>query len=108
MANFAKKRISSSSLLLISLLLFWSFPSFAFAQTGSSALTDAMCLVIKMITGKGGKAIVALCLIGLSVGFFNGKVSWGLILTVVVGVAAMFGAPSIAAVLLGGGMVTCT
>jgi len=106
MANLAKKITPLSYLpLIITLLLL--FPNFAFAQTGSSALTDAMCLVIKMTTGKGGKAVVALCLIGLSVGFFNGKVSWGLILTVVVGVAAMFGAPSIAAVLLGGGMVTC-
>lgn len=77
----------------------------AFAQAGSTstdnALVTAMCNVYNLVTGNAGKAFAAFAIISVGIGFFTGKVSWGLMIGVAAGIAAMFGAPSIVGVIAG-------
>lgn len=69
--------------------------------TNDNAFVTTMCNVLKMVTGNGGKAFAAFAIISLGIGFFTGKVSWGLMLGVAAGIAAMFGAPTIVAAISG-------
>ena len=83
----------------------------AFAVGGSTAddnaLVDTMCNALKLVTGNAGKAFAAFAIISLGIGFFTGKVSWGLMIGVALGIAAMFGAPTIVAVLSGKDAYSC-
>jgi type IV secretion system protein VirB2 len=54
-----------------------------------------------MVTGSGGKAFAAFAIISVGIGFFTGKVSWGLMVGVAAGISAIFGAPSIIVALSG-------
>jgi len=86
----------------------------AFAQgstitvtANSNVLVDTMCNVMKIITGNAGKAFAAFAIISIGIGFFTGKVSWGLMIGVAAGIAAMFGAPAIVSAITGGGAFDC-
>lgn len=107
--------MKKSSLLLAS-ALFVLCASEAFAQTGSTiststnsnVLVDTMCGVMKIVTGNAGKAFAAFAIISIGIGFFTGKVSWGLMIGVAAGIAAMFGAPSIVSAITGKGAYDCS
>lgn len=87
----------------------------AFAASGSSVsasadsnvLVDTICNVLKIVTGNAGKAFAAFAIISLGIGFFTGKVSWGLMIGIAAGIAAMFGAPSIVAAITGESTFDC-
>ncbi len=85
----------------------------AFAQSVINAdeddniLVSTMCSALKIVTGNGGKAFAAFAIISVGIGFFTGKVSWGLMIGVAMGIAAMFGAPTIVAALSGGSAFDC-
>ena len=87
----------------------------AFAQSGSTisatsnsnVLVDTICNVLKIVTGNAGKAFAAFAIISIGIGFFTGKVSWGLMIGVAAGIAAMFGAPSIVAAITGESAFDC-
>lgn len=81
--------------------------AFASDSVNENALTRAMCNAFKIVTGNAGKAFAAFAIISVGIGFFTGKVSWGLMIGVSAGIAAMFGAPSIVAVISGGDVVSC-
>jgi len=66
-----------------------------------NAFEDTMCNALKLVTGNAGKAFAAFAIISLGIGFFTGKISWGLMIGVAMGIAAMFGAPTIVGVLSG-------
>jgi len=66
-----------------------------------NAFVATICNVLKIVTGNGGKAFAAFAIISLGIGFFTGKVSWGLMIGVAAGIAAMFGAPTIVAAVSG-------
>lgn len=72
-----------------------------------NALVDAMCNALRIVTGTAGKAFAAFAIISVGIGFFTGKVSWGLMIGVALGIAAVFGAPSIVAALAGGDAFDC-
>ncbi len=74
------------------------FPSQAFAN---GVYVSEMCNVINIVTGTAGKTFAAFAIISVGIGFFSGKVSWGLLIGVSVGIAAMFGAPSIVSAITG-------
>jgi type IV secretory pathway VirB2 component (pilin) len=61
----------------------------------------AMCQALKVVTGSAGKTFAAFAIIATGIGFFTGKVSWGLMIGVTAGIATMFGAPSIVAAISG-------
>ena len=77
------------------------------ATTDDNALVATFCNIFKIATGNGGKAFAAFAIISLGIGFFTGKVSWGLMLGVAAGIAAMFGAPTIVAAISGGESFDC-
>jgi type IV secretory pathway VirB2 component (pilin) len=67
----------------------------------SNVMTDALCSGIKLVTGKAGRAFVAICVVVLGVLFFTGKISWNMILAAALGCGGIFGAPSIVGVVTG-------
>lgn len=71
------------------------------ANVSSNSLTRSVCNALKVITGSAGKTFAAFAIIAVGIGFFSGKVSWGLMIGVAAGIAAMFGAPSIVAAISG-------
>lgn len=71
--------------------------------TDSNAFVDTMCKALQLVTGNAGKAFAAFAIISLGIGFFTGKISWGLMIGVAMGIAAMFGAPAIVGMLSGKG-----
>ncbi len=75
--------------------------------TDESSLTIAMCNVVTMATGTGAKVFASLVIISLGIGFFTGKISWGLILGVGGGIASIFGSVTIVAVISGSDVLNC-
>ena len=73
----------------------------------SNVLVDTMCNAMKIVTGSAGKAFAAFAIISVGIGFFTGKVSWGLMIGVAAGIAAMFGAPSIVSAISGDAAFQC-
>lgn len=76
--------------------------------TDDNILVDSMCNVLKIVVGPGGKAFAAFAVISVGIGFFTGKVSWGLMIGVAMGIAAIFGAPSIVAAISGKESFDCS
>ena len=72
-----------------------------------NAFEDTMCKALGLVSGNAGKAFAAFAIISLGIGFFTGKISWGLMIGVAMGIAAMFGAPTIVALLSGKGNYDC-
>jgi type IV secretion system protein VirB2 len=67
----------------------------------SNSLNKVMCNALRLVTGSAGKTFAAFAIIATGIGFFSGKVSWGLMIGVAAGIATMFGAPSIVAAISG-------
>ena len=70
-------------------------------------LVTTMCNMMKITTGNAGKVIAAFAIVSVGIGFFTGKVSWGLLVGVTAGVAAMFGAPTIVSAISGKTAFSC-
>ena len=68
----------------------------------TDAMTQTLCNVYQFITGGVGKAICSFVIVGVGIGFFTGKVSWGTLIGVTLGIASLFGGPSIMAAITGG------
>jgi type IV secretory pathway VirB2 component (pilin) len=77
------------------------------ANISSNSLTTAMCNIMRITTGNAGKAFAAFAIISVGIGFFTGKVSWGLMVGVTAGIAAMFGAPQIVSAISGTSATDC-
>ena len=74
----------------------------------TNALVTTLCNAVRVVQGNGGKAFAAFAIISVGIGFFTGKVSWGLMIGVAAGIAAMFGAPTIVAAITGTTAFDCT
>ena len=74
---------------------------FANASTSSNTFSKSICNAFRIVTGGAGKTFAAFAIIATGIGFFSGKVSWGLMIGVAAGIATMFGAPSIVAAISG-------
>lgn len=68
----------------------------------TTTMEDLICNVLGFLTGGVGKALAAFACIGISLAFLGGKVSWTLILTFSLGMACIFGAPTIIKAFTGG------
>jgi len=66
-----------------------------------NAFTKNACNVLRITTGGAGKTFATFAVIATGIGFFTGKVSWGLMIGVAAGIATMFGGPSIVAAISG-------
>ncbi len=71
------------------------------ANFSSNSLTRVMCNALRIVTGSAGKTFATFAVIATGIGFFTGKVSWGLMIGVAAGIATMFGGPSIVAAISG-------
>jgi type IV secretory pathway VirB2 component (pilin) len=82
--------------------------AFATAPTSEGSVFDSSsCNIINLVLGTPGKAFAAFAVISVGIGFFSGKVSWGLLIGVVGGITVMFAAPSIVQLLSGRPMFAC-
>jgi type IV secretory pathway VirB2 component (pilin) len=79
----------------------------AYAQT-TTPMGDVLCTVVDFFYGNLGRGLATLAIIVLGVGALLGKTSWGLALTVGVGISVMFGAEDITDALLGTSAFSCT
>ncbi len=74
-------------------------PTDAMAQiggvTGGGTIGNVLCNVVGWFTGPVGQGIATLAIIVIGVGALMGKVSWGMAIIVGIGVAVIFGAPTI-------------
>lgn len=77
------------------------------ANPNNNTLVKTMCNAMQLVTGNAGKAFAGFAIISLGIGFFTGKISWGLMIGVAMGIAAMFGAPTVVAALSGGSAADC-
>ncbi len=77
------------------------------AEVNTNVLVDVMCNVLRIVTGNGGKAFAAFAILSVGIGFFTGKVSWGLMIGVAAGIAAMFGANTIVSAITGQSAMDC-
>ncbi len=77
----------------------------SFAANG--AFLSEMCNVLNVVTGSTGKIIASVGIAAVGVGFFTGKVSWGLLIGASSGVGLMFGAPTMVAALSGTSYYEC-
>ena len=59
---------------------------------GSEQITTVICHVINMAQGDIGKTIGILVIISLAIGLFLGKITWGVAISVAVGMGVLFGA----------------
>jgi type IV secretory pathway VirB2 component (pilin) len=66
-----------------------------------NTFTKSLCNALRIASGSAGKTFAAFAIIATGIGFFTGKVSWGLMIGVTAGIATMFGAPSIVAAISG-------
>ena len=73
----------------------------AVANLSSNTLSKAICNAFRIVTGGAGKTFASFAVIATGIGFFTGKVSWGLMIGVAAGIATMFGASSIVAAISG-------
>lgn len=71
-------------------------------DSDSSVLGGLLCGVASWFTGTVGQGIATLAIIVIGIGALMGKVSWGMAIIVGLGVAVIFGAPTIVAELGGG------
>lgn len=77
------------------------------SDVNNNILVTSMCNAMKLVTGNAGKAFAGFAIISLGIGFFTGKISWGLMIGVAMGIAGMFGAPTIVAALTGKSAYDC-
>jgi type IV secretory pathway VirB2 component (pilin) len=71
------------------------------ASTSKNTFVKSVCNAFRIVNGAAGKTFAAFAIIATGIGFFSGKVSWGLMIGVAAGIATMFGAPSIVAAISG-------
>ena len=70
-------------------------------------LSRVLCNVYKITTGNAGKTFCAFAVVAAGVGFFTGKLNWGLLIALVLGISAIFGAPKIISAITGTSGLTC-
>ena len=103
--NFAK-------LLALCFLSLVVSQSSAFATKTTSfndnPMARVLCNVYKIVTGNVGKTFCAFAIVAAGVGFFTGKLNWGLLIALVLGISAIFGAPKIISAITGTSGLACT
>lgn len=81
-------------------------PDMALAGAGggdAGKITEVLCTLVNWMTGATGRAIATLAIIIIGVGALMGKVSWGMAIIVALGIAIIFGAPTLLNLLGGTG-----
>ena len=110
------KKISLNVMFLLGLFALFLTTNAAFAANNTAITSGGgsggdmqivLCNVLAFVTGGIGKTIASFIIIGVGLGFFTGKVSWGVLIGVTLGISAMFGAPAIVKAVTGGSTSFC-
>lgn len=104
-----KNQLASRQALLFSLLaigIYILLMNPAFAVGTPTPMGTVLCAVVQMIYGNLGRGLATLAIVIVGIGATLGKVSWGLAITVAVGISIIFNATAIAN-LLGAGISGC-
>lgn len=80
---------------LILLLISCSATAASTSMDDPTGIITIFCNVIEQITGGIGKVIAILILISMAIGLFLGKITWGVVIAVMVGMGLLFGAPAV-------------
>jgi type IV secretory pathway VirB2 component (pilin) len=88
--------------------LFLTLGFAAFAGSNDGTMTGMLCGGYKVFSGTIGKMLAVFAIVALGVGLFMGKVTWGLVFAVALGIGAIFGAQSIVGLITGGGGQICS
>ena len=64
-------------------------------DTNKNAIETTLCNVVNSLTGGIGRSVATIAIIALAIGLFLGKLSWGLALATALGIAMVFGAPTV-------------
>ena len=77
------------------------FPTFAGACGFGfcSPMGLVLCQAVGIVYGNFGRALAMIAIMVLGMGAMIGKTSWGLAITVAVGISVVFGAPTILAIM---------
>jgi type IV secretory pathway VirB2 component (pilin) len=67
----------------------------AYATFVVSPMGTVLCFIVSIIYGNLGRAIATLAIIMIGIGAMLGKASWGMAITVLVGIAIVFNASAI-------------
>jgi|GEM_PF-5191602 len=67
----------------------------------NNPISDSMCKIYYAVTGSIAKVISVFVVIVTALGFFLGKVSWGIIISIVVAISLMFTGRQILSVFVG-------
>ena len=94
MSNSYIRPILGFMALITALLFSFSVAAAANADDPTGIVT-IFCNVINQITGGIGKVVSVLILISLAIGLFLGKLTWGVAISVMVGMGILFGAASV-------------
>jgi type IV secretory pathway VirB2 component (pilin) len=103
------KKVCLFGLSFLVILLLSNVNAFALTPTDTptNALQIVMCNALALITGGVGRTIAAFAVISLGAGFFMGKINWSTMLAMALGIAALFGAPTIVNAIAGGDEDPC-
>lgn len=82
-------------------------PVFSYAAGSGSMFDTSSCNILNIVMGTPGKVFAAFAVVSTGFGFFSGKISWGLCVGVVGGIAVIFGAPSVVSAISGKPMFAC-
>jgi type IV secretory pathway VirB2 component (pilin) len=97
--------ISMQRVILLSCILYVIFSSFAFAgcpaTSNNTPMGQVLCTVVNFMYGNLGRGLATLAVITLGVGALLGKVTWGMAITVGVGISVIFNAETITGLMIG-------
>ena len=91
-------------LAFLATILMMLFMQDAIATT--TAMGNVLCNIVNIVYGNLGRGIASLAVVVVGIGATLGKTSWGLAMTVAVGIAVIFNAGVVVGY-LGGGAVGC-
>lgn len=105
-AKFNLEHFAPVAFVAVALALIALLPEASFAQTDPNPIANAVCKVVQELNGPVGRGIAMVAVIFLGFSLFMGKVSWGLAISLGIGIAAIFGAGDIVK-LMGGKESNC-
>jgi len=102
-ANMFERQVMLAFLATVFMLLMISA---AHAASVNTPMGDVLCTIVDMVYGNLGRGLATLAVVIIGVGATLGKTSWGLALTVAVGIAVIFNAATVVGY-LGSGAEGC-
>ncbi len=109
-SNSCKVIIERSVYSLLVMTIFLLIPEalFAASNISTNAIAQVICNVVVQVTGPIGQGVATVAVVFVSVGFFMGKTSIGILLATGVGIGMLFGAETIVSMVAGSSIDSCT